>query len=295
MNMQPQLLRSPPDHIIAPRDRRFGRGQAQQRWWHSDDPIATAFFNALSLTFPRGEAFFVESVKAFRSVAPEPLAKDIRAFIKQEVIHSREHIAFNGRVSAAGYDTVQLDKDIAEEVGNPEDFPPIVNLAATMAMEHFTAIIAHQLLANPNHLVGAAAEDRQLWQWHAVEEIEHKGVAFDTFAYAAKDLSRPKRWMLRNGVMLQCTWIFWKMRYRGMLNLMAQDGIKGPKAHGRIWRFLLGKPGMLRKIFIPWLAYFLPGFHPWNEDDRFLIQQTDAALREAPSTSMSSINEGLSR
>ncbi len=293
MNIWSQPLRSPPDHVIAARDRRFGRGQVQQRWWHSGDPIATSFYNALSITFPRGEAFFVESVKAFRDSVPERLARDIRAFVKQEVIHSREHIAFNGRVSASGYDTEQLDRDIAKEVGNPTDFPPIFNLAATMAMEHFTAIIAHQLLSNPAHLAGATPEEREIWRWHAVEEIEHKGVAFDTFAYAAKDMSRPKRWMLRNGVMLQCTWIFWRMRYRGMLNLLAQDGIRGLKTHGRIWQFLLGKPGMLRKIFVPWLAYFLPGFHPWDEDDRFLIQQTDAALNDTQGTSMSPVNERL--
>jgi predicted metal-dependent hydrolase len=31
------------------------------------------------------------------------------------------------------------------------------------------------------------------------------------------------------------------------------------------------RPGVMRKIFSAWAKYFLPGFHPWNEDDRRLI------------------------
>ena len=82
---------TPKDHKITPRDRRFGREAGHQpgRWWLGDDPIATSFYNALSLTFPRGEAFFVESVKAFRDMTPEKLQQEIRAFVQQEVIHSR--------------------------------------------------------------------------------------------------------------------------------------------------------------------------------------------------------------
>jgi predicted metal-dependent hydrolase len=33
---------------------------------------------------------------------------------------------------------------------------------------------------------------------------------------------------------------------------------------------------MMRKIFGAWLAFFMPGFHPWNEDDRYLIEQYEA-------------------
>jgi hypothetical protein len=27
----------------------------------------------------------------------------------------------------------------------------------------------------------------------------------------------------------------------------------------------------MRRIVPAWLAYFMPGFHPWNRDDRALI------------------------
>ncbi len=58
-----------------------------------------------------------------------------------------------------------------------------------MALEHFTAILAHQLLADPRHLEGAEKETADLWRWHAVEEIEHKGVAYDTWLHATRRLA----------------------------------------------------------------------------------------------------------
>ena len=52
--MSTSSTKPPADLTITPRDRRFGRGQTQSRWWLGGDPIATAFYNALSVTFPRG-------------------------------------------------------------------------------------------------------------------------------------------------------------------------------------------------------------------------------------------------
>ena len=57
-----------------------------------------------------------------------------------------------------------------------------------MALEHFTAILAHELLADPRHLAGADRETADLWRWHACEEIEHKGVAYDTWLNATQGL-----------------------------------------------------------------------------------------------------------
>src|SRR3712207_3227919 len=69
---------TPQDLTITPRDRRFGRGSRQERWWMGGDPVATAFYNALSATFPKGEAFFVESVRVFREGADPKLAGEIK-------------------------------------------------------------------------------------------------------------------------------------------------------------------------------------------------------------------------
>jgi predicted metal-dependent hydrolase len=273
---------TPVDLSITPRDRRFGRGSATPRLWHGGRVEATAIYNALSTTFPAGEAFFVESVRKFREGAPPGLAEEIKAFTTQEAIHSREHDAFNRRASSAGYDLTKLEAQVEKRLAVTRDRPAIVSLAATMALEHFTAILAHQLLADPRHLEGAEKETADLWRWHAVEEIEHKGVAFDTWLHATRDWPRFKRWKVKAKVMLYVTRNFLVDRTAGAVELMRQDGVAGMQAWGLLLAYLWVRPGMFRKIAAAWFKFFLPGFHPWNEDDRDLLAAYQASETVAP-------------
>ena len=269
--MTATTLPTPADLSITPRDRRFGRDAATPRLWHGERVEATAIYNALSATFPIGETYFVESVRAFREGAPAKLAEEIKGFTTQEAIHSREHDAFNKRAADAGYDLSKLEQRVTERLAITKSRPPIVNVAATMALEHFTAIVAHELLANPRHLDGAEPETADLWRWHAVEEIEHKAVAYDTWMYATRHWPRFKRWKVKAKVMLLVTRNFLVDRTAGSLELMRQDGVTGLKAWWLLMTYLWVRPGMFRKIAGAWLKFFLPGFHPWNEDDRHLL------------------------
>jgi len=272
---------TPADLTITPRDRRFSRDAVAKRLWHGGRVEATAIYNALSSTFPRGEAFFVESVRAFRDGADAKLAEEIKAFTTQEVIHSREHLAFNRRAAGAGYDLSRLEARVEQRLAVTKSKPPIVSLAATMALEHFTAILAHQLLANPRHLAGADSEAADLWRWHACEEIEHKGVAYDTWLHATRTWPRFKRWKVKAKVMLFITRNFLVDRTGGALELMRQDGVTGLEAWSRLLWYLWGRPGMFRKIAGDWGRFFLPGFHPWNEDDRHLLRAYEASAAAA--------------
>ena len=271
---------TPSDLTITPRDRRFGRGDKTKRWWNGGDPVATALYNALSATFPKGEAFFVESVRKFREGADARLAAEIRAFTTQEVMHSREHVAFNRRAHEAGYDLSKLEARVDWRLDLVRSKPPIASLAATMALEHFTAMLAHELLRDARHLAGADAETAAMWRWHAIEEIEHKGVAYDTWLHATKDWPRFTRWKVKAKVMLLVTRNFVVDRTLGTLELLRQDGITGPKAWGRLFWFAYVKPGMMRKILGAWASFFMPGFHPWNHDDRALIAKAEKGLQE---------------
>jgi hypothetical protein len=244
--------------------------------WHGGRVEATAIYNALSTTFPAGETFFVESVRAFREGAPPRLADEIKAFTTQEAIHSREHDAFNKRATRSGYDLAKLEERVNWRLSITRGKPPVVSLAATMALEHFTAILAHQLLANPRHLDGAEAETADLWRWHAIEEIEHKGVAYDTWLFATRNWPRWKRWKVKARVMLYVTRNFVVDRTAGALELMRQDGVSGIRAWSRLLWYLWVRPGMFRKIAVAWFKFFLPGFHPWNEDDRHLLASYSA-------------------
>ncbi|MEO6256625.1 MAG: metal-dependent hydrolase [Sphingomicrobium sp.] len=275
--MTSATLPTPADLTITPRDRRFGRSDGPTRLWHAGGVAATAIYNALSATFPTGEAFFVDSVRAFRDGAPPKLAEDIKAFTTQEVIHSREHLAFNRRAADAGYDLTKLQQRVDQRLAMTKSKPPIVSLAATMALEHFTAILAHQLLKQPAHLNGAETETAELWRWHASEEIEHKGVAYDTWLHATHAWPRAKRWKVKAKVMLFITRNFVVDRTAGALELMRQDGVDGLRAWLKLLWYVWIRPGMFRKIAAAWLRYFLPGFHPWNEDDRELLRRYEAS------------------
>ena len=273
---------TPADLTIVPRDRRFGRDQATPRWWHGGNPYATAIYNALSATFPKGEAFFVESVRAFRDGAPPKLAEEIKGFTTQEAIHSREHAAFNRRAADSGYDLARLDAQVEYRLSLTRSKAPVVSLAATMALEHFTAILANELLGNPRHLAGADAESAELWRWHASEEIEHKGVAYDTWLHATCNWTRWKRWNVKARVMLYVTRNFVVDRTAGALELLRQDGISGLRAWIPLLWYMWIRPGMMRKIAGAWFKFFLPRFHPWNEDDRHLLRAYEASAGRAP-------------
>lgn len=271
---------TPADLDIVVRDERFNRNTTPNRWW-AGEPFGTAWHNALSATFPRGEAYFIESVKAHRDGASPKLEAEIRAFVRQEINHTREHVAFNKLAENHGYDIKAIDKRVEELLAMTKNRPVIVNLAATMALEHYTAMMAHEFLVNPQHFSGADPEVRAMWQWHAIEEIEHKGVAFDTYMHATRNWTPWRRWKLRSLMMLIVSFNFFKNRWEDTMNLLAQDGITGWKARWGLFKYLTVTPGVVRRIFPAWLAYFKPGFHPWDHDDRALISKYEGEFSDA--------------
>ena len=278
---EPRTTPTPAELTITPRDNRFGRGETMQRWWCNGDPVATAWMNSLSASFPLGEGLFIESVKAFRDDAPPRLANEIRAFVRQEVNHTREHLAFNRAAADSGYDMSGIEARIAHNVAIARTRPAIVQLGVTIALEHFTAMFAHLFLKDPKAFFDPNGPQADIWRWHAVEEIEHKGVAFDTFLHATRGWPRFKRWRLKALTMLLITWRFIQHRSHDALDMMAQDGITGLRARAKLVWYLFGKPGVLRRIFPAWVAYFLPGFHPWNNDDRALIARYESDFADA--------------
>ena len=271
---------TPANHTITPRDRKFAHAN-NMRWWANGDPIGTAFWNAFSATFPDGERFFMDSVRHFRDHVSPSLREQIKGFLAQEAIHSREHVTFNRLVSEDGYDVAAIEVRNKEELDEARTEHPIGQLAITMGLEHFTAILAHALLSDPRHLEGAPEAVQDLWRWHAMEEVEHKAVAFDTYMEVMKDVSPFKRWWIRSFVMLRTTWDMAVFQGWAMGRLLEQDGINLSRSKWRMARFLLKEPGIIRSIAWAYLQYFRPGFHPWAIDDRHLLRAEEARLAEA--------------
>lgn len=258
-----------PAAAIERRDIAFGLEGVDLRQWHARGLHASQFFNALSLFFPEGEKFFIDSLRHYRDRIDDPkLLEDIRGFIGQEAMHGREHRVYNAKLAAAGYDAALLEsRAVALLEFARKNLKPVHRLAATIALEHFTAILADVVLRDERVLEGADPAMAELWRWHALEETEHKAVAYDVYTKVTGGSLRG--YLLRSTVMLTTTARFLSQTARTHYHLIRQDGrqrdLRGWLALADV---LWGRPGVLRQIALPWLDYFRPGFHPWQHDNR---------------------------
>lgn len=273
-----QPNKTPPDLTIQPRDMAFGRDAPSGRWWLGGDPVGTAFYNALSATFPLGERFFMDSVRRYRNVAPAKLKAQITGFLAQEAMHTREHIFFNKQIADHGFDIAAMEERTRARLDFARTRPPLQQLGATIALEHFTAILAHALLADPRHLEGASDEAKAMWRWHAIEEVEHKSVAYDVYMVAAASLPAPRRWTLRVLTMVAATHLLFAVVGSNIADIFTSDGINNGRSWRRLFHFMLVRPGMLRQVMGSYFAYFLPGFHPWQHDNRALVSEVEQTL-----------------
>ncbi len=148
------------------------------------DLLSSHMIVSLSSVFPDGEDFFVRSVRNFREqITDRELKKQVAGFIGQEAVHGREHRILNKRFAELGYDTKRIEDFTRWGLRTRERFMTAKsNLAATAALEHFTATFAEILLSEPyaRESIGRP-EVRDVFLWHALEEAEHKAVAFDVY------------------------------------------------------------------------------------------------------------------
>ena len=247
--------------------------------WHGGDPFRTAFFNALSITFPIGERFFIDSVRAFEpDVADARLRAQVLAFIGQEARHRREHQRYNETLCAArGYDLERLEGGQRERTRwAGENLSRFRWLTATVAYEHLTAVIADGILRDPRWLAGADPTMAALWRWHAIEETEHKAVAFDVYrAVGGREADR--RAMLRIATLQLLRDVL-----AGTRHMLAVAGLgRSPRRWLGGMSYLLGTRGILLPLARHWRAYRRPGFHPWERDNRDVLARWSRPLGTA--------------
>jgi hypothetical protein len=190
-------MQTPSDIVVIPRDIHFSTECARGSAWLGGDPVATAVFNALSLTFPDGERLFIDSVRAFRGGLQGKLAEDARAFIAQEAIHSREHAGLNAHLDRSHYPVERIEGSVRRRLTFLRKLGPLRMLGVTIALEHFTAMLADLFDSDPQLWAGTPEEILRLWRWHAMEETEHKAVAFDVFQEVSKNWTGLRRYQFR--------------------------------------------------------------------------------------------------
>ncbi|WP_020406076.1 metal-dependent hydrolase [Hahella ganghwensis] len=267
-----------PDSIsIKPRHVHFDVRDELATLWHGGDVFKTAFFNALSLQFPRGERQFIDSVRQYRDRVTDPkLQENIRGFIGQEGLHSKEHQSYNDALSQRGYDIEGMDKRFSAHMDYVYSKRKHLRLAGTCAAEHYTAVLAHGLLNNPDWLEGASPRMQALWRWHAIEEIEHKSVAFDVYE------SEIGIYKLRLIVFFVVTYNFFKFTFLNTCSMLKTEGkLWSPGTWLKGLNYLWGKPGVIRKCLPQLLTYFRRDFHPWQLDERQTLQRWSQQLENS--------------
>jgi len=240
------------------------------------DLILSHLAASLSSVFPDGEDFFVRSVRNYRDRITDPdLKRQVSGFIGQEAIHGREHRDLNARLAELGYPTKRFENftrrglEFRERVA-----PPIANLAATAALEHFTATLAELILTNEEvrDLFGHAGV-RNLFLWHALEESEHKAVAFDVYK-AVDGSERVRVWTMKG---LRYGFVA-GMAVQVIISLLGdRDTFKRGKLRSS-WRRFRRSPLIQRDIWDRLCEYDDPDFHPDDRDTYALVDQWRAEL-----------------
>lgn len=246
------------------------------RYWFNNDPFLTHFLTSLSSLFPEGEQFFVDSVRAVRDDIDDPvMQKEISAFIGQEAMHSKEHKAFNDYANAQGINVEYLHKRVGFLLGIvKKTLTRKQQLAITCALEHFTATVAAQLLRRDDW--SERMHDpvmRKMWLWHAIEESEHKAVAFDVYQKVGGDYATRAFFMVMASTILAI------VAGEQQLRLMAQDKqLFNVISWGKGLWSLFGRKGFMSERTMDFLDYFRPNFHPNDHDSDALEAKWRAYL-----------------
>ena len=257
--MEPRLPK------LEVRNLRFGTDDSVPRHWHGGRKSVTTYFDNLSIFFPAGERFFIDSVKAHKHlITDERLLEDVARFCAQEGIHGREHTRYNEMLERQGYPAAKLDAKVERILRFFRRVLPLrTQLSATCALEHFTALMGHYILEDPRLLDGAHPVMRALWRWHAAEENEHRSVAYDVYRAARGPYAE------RAGTMLVATVIFWTLVIQHQAQMMKADGTHRSIEEWRaLFVYLYVEPGGMFGLWRRWLDYFRPSFHPSDPDPR---------------------------
>lgn len=234
------------------------------------DPFLSTFTGSLSALFPEGERFFIDSVKRLHRAGDPALDARVAGFIGQEAMHGKGHRAFNDMLAGHGHAAVRrADRRVRALLGSARrDLSPRTQLAITCALEHFTAILAEGLLGRPGLRDDMHPSVRPLWLWHALEESEHKAVAFDVYRASGGGALR------RIAVMVPISILFALVVAATQAGFLAERGLLW-----RPWRWLRGAaylwlwPAPLTRLLPAYLAYYRPGFHPDDRDTRALLEE----------------------
>ena len=229
------------------------------RRWFADLAVASHLVNGVNLLFPAGERFFVRSVHHYLDQIEDPLLRDqVKGFFGQEGRHAQAHERFFEVLESQGYEIATFLESYERIVyGKIEPMtPPELRLAVTVALEHYTAILAEYALSD-GLLEQAHPTIRGLLLWHAAEEIEHRSVAFDVLKAVAPSYRLRMAGLAMATVALGGYWI------AATAMFLRQDWKRGERGGVRAFRRLERQGSITQRVFVRGIReYVRRDFHP---------------------------------
>ena len=257
---------------IKPRRMDFDMTLLRDKYFFRGNPILSTLMYALSASFPDGERFFIDSVRHYQKDIEDPaLLAQIRGFIGQEAHHSRIHEDFNAQAESLGIAMEKIQKRFKRRIDTARRrLDPGRQLAITAALEHVTATLAQWTLENPE--AGMGDDDhsplREMLIWHAMEEIEHKAVAFDVYRTA---VDKEKERIMVAKLVFRSFWI--QMAIAQLVLLWRDRKIPSLQHIREAWHFMWGKGGFRSWAAPGFKRYLKVGFHPNDIDQSHLVEQ----------------------
>jgi predicted metal-dependent hydrolase len=240
------------------------------------DLIMSHVLVSLSSVFPDGEDYFVRSVRHYRDQITDPeLRRQVSGFIGQESMHGREHRQLNDRFDELGYWAKRFERLTRKALTLRERvLTPRSNLAATAALEHFTATLAEKLLTDreARRRIGDP-EVQKLLLWHALEESEHKAVAFDVYRAVGGS-----EWLRIATMRMLMVGFIGGMSLQAIFSLLTDPTTYRSSELRRSLGRLRTSPFLTLEVWNRLADYNRRGFHPDDHDNTAIIDEWRAAL-----------------
>lgn len=277
-----------PSAHITPRDLRFELDHHADRAWLDGDLLHSILVDSFAVMLPVGERFFIRSLRHYEAQIPDAFVRlGITGYATQEAFHTREHEAYNRGLRALGYDPDEVSERLRRLL--PQSSQPGYSLLVTCAIEHITYTLSRVILDHPELFARAKPAYRELWVWHALEEVEHANVALAVLA----EVGRGKPALV--GYIMRC------MAFNVTLFKFVREAVKNAHAMKRAaglapgWRswsriawLILGRQGWMRRGLPHLLAYYRPGYGRGSTKDEAVIANARTqlasllAMRPAP-------------
>jgi len=246
-------------------------GKELPRYWNDNSPFKTHFLNALSITLPDCEKFFIETVRHYSKDITDPAQlHEIGEFVKQESHHRHAHKQYNDWLQSQGLPVDRLQAstnamwDMVRKQIDKRSW-----LALTICVEHITVVYASVFLSHPEILNNMHPQFEQIWRWHAFEEVEHKSVAMNVWNKTIKNNSYKNVAM-----MLVLPTYMWYVGKNTLVFLHVDKQLWKWNTWKDMVSFLFNrKTGLITKSLVPWLEFLKKDFHPNDQNhDHILLE-----------------------